>query len=113
MASYYSTKETTQGYLSNFDYKSRLSYSVEHLMMLERAKHTKAFTDEALELVSRGRSSALKFSVANIVRHAIVFVQEFQEPQINRLGNQFFSSRESRTQLMSQRHLGPYSTKKE
>lgn len=113
MASYYSTRENTQAYLSSFGFKTKISYEVEHLMMLERSKRTGIFTDEALSLLEKCNTPASMMAVAYIVRHALVFVPEFQPQQIDRLSQRFFSTKESKTKLMSQRYLRPGSTKKE
>lgn len=113
MASYYSARENTQGYLASYPYKERASYSVEHLMMLERARHTSAFTSEAISLIDHNPSPALITSVAYVVRHAIVFTPEFQQSQIDQLANRLFSTKESRTKLLAERYLRPGAIKKE
>lgn len=112
-ASFYSARDNTHRYLSGYNYKEKASYSVEHLMMLERARHTKAFTDEALELIDKSTSPALKISVAYVVRHALVFTPEFPRPQIDQLTQKLFTSKEAKNKLLAQRYLLPDSTKKD
>lgn len=113
MASYYSTRESTYKYLSGYNYKVKPSFSVQHLMMLEKARQTTNFTDEAIRLVDSSEVAALKISVAYVVRHAIVFTPELLPQQLDRLSERFFSKRETKARLMAQRYLRPSSTKKE
>ncbi len=86
---------------------------IEHLMMLERSKRTGMFSDEALALLDKCNTPVSMMAVAYIVRHALVFVPEFQPQQIDRLSQRFFSTKESKARLMSQRYLRPGSAKKE
>ena len=113
MAAYYSTRENTQGYLSSYNYKEKTSYSIEHLMMLERARNTRQFTSEALAILDCSKSPVLSMSVAYIVRHAIVFTPEFQPAQIDQLTNRLFSTKEAKSKLLAQRYLRPGSSKNE
>ena len=48
IAAYYSSRENTQSYLNAFDFRSLLTYRLEHLMMLERSRRLSAFVDEAI-----------------------------------------------------------------
>ena len=113
MASYYSTRDNTQAYLSSYNFSAKISYEIEHLMMLERSKRTGMFSDEALSLLDKCNTPVSMMAVAYIVRHALVFVPEFQPQQIDRLSQKFFSTKESKAKLMSQRYLQPGSAKKE
>ena len=113
MSAYYSVRHNSLRYLSSYNYKSKASYSVEHLMMLERAGKGSDFTDEAMELIEKSTTDALSVSITYIVKHALTFRPEFQSNQIDRLSTKFFNSKESRKKLLSQRYLRSGSHKKE
>lgn len=113
MASYYSSRESTYKYLDGYNYTEKASFSVQHLMMLEKAKQATSFTDEAIRLVDTNNSAAFKMSIAQIVRHGLIFLRGLQPRQLDQLSNKFFPKWETKARIMAQRHLRPAPMKEE
>ena len=103
MAAYHSSRENTQAYLSGFDYSDKSTYGLEHLMMVERVRQTGIFTREALEMDEIKGPSMLKVAIAYIVRHAMVFIPDFEPSQMDQLSSKFFPAKDAKSKILSQR----------
>lgn len=90
---FYATRENTIAYLSNYNYSSRQTYMLEHLMMLERQPSCRAFIDEAIKMldeVKGGGNLLYSTMICRVVRHALVFRTDLSYAQVQKLQTKFF-----------------------
>ena len=87
---YYSAKDNTMSYLSDFDYKQKSSYKLEHLMMSEKQALPKAFAAEALSLDRESVGDLFDILVKRVVSHALVFRSDFENALTQQLQDKFF-----------------------
>lgn len=100
---FYSTKENTINYLSQFCYKDKKTYEIEHLMMLERQASPTAFAEEALRLEKEKKGHLIPPLIARVVGHAIVYRQDLPFNLVHQLEDKFYPSKESKRKLDTQR----------
>lgn len=87
---FYAAKEHTMQYLNSFNYKEKETYSLQHLMMLERHSSSRAFTDEAIDMQSKKVSQVYTAMLTRVVSHALVFKDELDFPQRQQIQSKFF-----------------------
>jgi hypothetical protein len=99
----FSTKETTMPLLTGFDYQQKTTYSVEHLMMLERQSSVNSFLDEA-DRITEGTESLLeKTVVKRVVEHAMIKRDDFTHSQLDRAKGKYFPNKQSQQRIMAKR----------
>lgn len=99
----FSTKDNTVQYLDSFNYEKEDTYSLEHLMMLEKQNASTTFTESALNLYDDRKGHIYLTLLKRIVNHAFVFMDNFEFRLKQRLQTKFFPSKEHAKELMIQR----------
>ena len=100
---YYSAKDNTMSYLSDFDYKQKSSYKLEHLMMSEKQALPKAFAAEALSLDRESVGDLFDILVKRVVSHALVFRSDFENALTQQLQDKFFPNKDTQKKIRIQR----------
>lgn len=100
---YYSAKDNTMSYLSDFDYKQKSSYKLEHLMMSEKQALPKAFAAEALSLDRESVGDLFDILVKRVVGHALVFRSDFENALTQQLQDKFFPNKDTQKKIRIQR----------
>ena len=100
---FHSTKDNTLQYLSNFDYKSKDSYSLQHLMMLERREASRQFVATAIEMHDNKKGLLYLTLLRRIIQHAFVNMNSLDHPLRHQLESSFFRSKETQKRLMLER----------
>ena len=102
----YAARENTMSYLSSFDYSKQETYSLEHLMMLERQAGSGTFISVATKLIdSAAGKNNLLFSamIKRVVRHSLVFRKDFDYSQRQQLQSKFFPGANLNKEILIQR----------
>ena len=100
---FFSAKDTTMPLLSGFNYIQKTTYSIEHLMMLERKSSVNSFLDEA-DRITDGTDSLLeKTVVKRVVEHAVINRNDFTHSQLDRVKSKYFPNKQSQQRIMAQR----------
>lgn len=99
----YSAKDNTMSYLSDFDYKQKSSYKLEHLMMSEKQALPKAFAAEALSLDRESVGDLFDILVKRVVSHALVFRSDFENALTQQLQDKFFPNKDTQKKIRIQR----------
>ena len=100
---YYSAKEHTLQYLNGFNYKSRDTYSLEHLMMLERVSLSSTFSKESILLKDDRKGCIFSTMLTRVIKHALIFKKELDYQQRQQLVSKFFPGKNLDRQLLIQR----------
>ena len=98
-----SDKDNTMSYLSDFDYKQKSSYKLEHLMMSEKQALPKAFAAEALSLDRESVGDLFDILVKRVVSHALVFRSDFENALTQQLQDKFFPNKDTQKKIRIQR----------
>ena len=99
LAAVYATKDNSYKYLANYSHGDRMTYGIEHLMMLEKKKMPVEFADGAVKLFEKCEEFLPKEMIYRVVRHAMVHMDSLKYQQRDQLQNKFF-----RTKVGQQRH---------
>ena len=103
MAALYSTKGNTEKFLSSFDYKSRINYSLQHLMVVEQRNKISEFTKEASEIYNISKNLMSKTMVKRVVRHLLIHSRTISHRDIQRLEGKYFSNASDHRRLLLER----------
>lgn len=103
IAAFYSARENTMPLLSKECYLDKHTYSIEHLMMLERQESTGSFLKEAERLFDGCDMLLEKTVIKRVVEHAVVKNDGFTHAQLDRANNKFFPNKQHQKQLMAKR----------
>lgn len=103
ITAFYSARENTLPLLSKDFYRQKTTYSIEHLMMLERQSSPDCFLGEAERLYGTSDLLLEKAVIKRIVEHAIVKLDRFSHPQIDRAYSLFFPNKQQQKQIMAKR----------
>ena len=90
LAASYASKENTLQYLNDFNYKTKETYALEHLMMLGRQRNVNDFENEAIALNVKNKNLTYKTMLRRIIRHALVFMPNIEYKHRQRLISKFF-----------------------
>lgn len=99
----YSTKDNSSIYLNKYDYKCLKTYSLEHLMMLEKQSACEAFIIESQELVDDVKNPIVLTMTRRIVGHALVFLDDLKYDRRQKLTATFFPTKTDQKKLLLQR----------
>jgi len=99
LAVFHSTKNNTSQYLDNFDFSENDTYSLEHLMMLEKQNACTKFVDTAIDMVDEKKGHIYSTLLTRIVKHALVFMEYNDYKLTQRLQTKFFPSKAQQNQL--------------
>jgi len=99
----YSTKDNTAEYLANFDYAGSDTYSLEHLMMLEKQNAGSQFVDTAIKIDDPKKGQIYSTLLRRIVNYALVFMDDINFRMVQQLQSKFFPAKEDQKKLMMQR----------
>ncbi len=99
LAVVYATKDNSYKYLGNYSHGDRMTYSIEHLMMLEKKKMPVEFANSAVNLFEKCEDFLPKNMIYRVVRHAMVHMDSLKYQQRDQLQNKFF-----RTKVGQQHH---------
>ena len=97
------TKEYTSQYLNEFDYSTKETYGIEHLMMLEKQSSSQAFIAEAKRLSNNKRGAFYVAIIRRIVGHAIVFKNELNYSERQQLQAKFFPNNRTEKRFLLER----------
>jgi len=97
---FYATKDNTLPYLSGYNYSQKDTYSLEHLMMLERQAAPKVFIDRVFALSKETKCHLYPVLIKRVVNHALVMRSDFEHNQVQQLQTKFFPSRDAQKQIM-------------
>lgn len=100
---FYSTKDNTAQYLSNFAYARNDTYSLEHLMMLEKQKAGNKFVNAAIDLDNQRKDHIFSTLLKRIVNHALVNMNDLDYRLIQQLQSKFFPAKDTQKKIMLQR----------
>lgn len=103
LAVFHSTKSNTAMYLAQFDWRSKDTYSIEHLMMLARQNSSLDFADTAVSMSDPKKGHLYMTMLRRVVHHALVFMDSLNFKLQQRLQTKFFPSKSKRGELMMQR----------
>lgn len=103
IAVYYSAKDNTTQYLDEFEYKRSGTYSLEHLMILVKQNASGSFTETAIKLSEEKKGHIYTTLLTRIVNHALIFMDNVDYRQQQKLKDEFFPSKEKQKELMSLR----------
>lgn len=102
LTSYYSVKENTISYLSNFKFTKKLTYELEYLFILLRNSSSK-FTQKAIELKERNIKNnhyLYQFLVSKIVEYAFVFSYDLDYDKKQQLKSKFFPAHDQKSKII-------------
>ncbi len=85
----YSTRENTWKFIDRFDYKSKITYSVEHLMGYVQQDAVKSFTDETVRLIEE-KTPLTKLIIKRISRNFMLNSKRITTPETQRLNQKVF-----------------------
>lgn len=88
----FSAKENTLLYLAEFNYSKKITYSLEHLLILEKCSSGNSFTEKSLELFVSEIPSLAKVMISRIVKHAIIYKRNLSMNSIQQLEAKIFSA---------------------
>lgn len=97
------TRDNTMPYLSEFNYGERETYSLEHLIMMERQAPANSFISEALGMVKNKNNNLFRTLITRVVGHALVFKPDLSFNQRQQLQSKFFPDNETQVKLLLQR----------
>ncbi len=100
---FFSAKETTMPLLSKFNYAHKTTYSIEHLMMLERKSSVNSFLDEADRIIDGADSLLEKTVVKRVIEHAVINRNDFTHSQLDRVKSKYLPNKQLQQRIMAQR----------
>lgn len=100
----FSAKDTTMPLLNKFDYSQKSTYSIEHLMMLERQSSVSSFLDEADRITDEANNDIERTVVKRVVEHAMIKRNDFSRSLFDRAKNKYFPNKQSQQRIMAQRY---------
>jgi hypothetical protein len=100
---FYSTKDNTAQYLSNFNYARGDTYSLEHLMMLEKQNAHNQFVSTAIDMAEQKKDQIFSTLLKRIVHHALVYMNALDFRLTQQLQSRFFPTKDTQKKLMMQR----------
>lgn len=87
-----SAKDNTKKFLNAFNYNILYTYSLEHLIVIEKYKDISEFIREANILFSKTKNNTIKTMVVRIVRHLLIYSKKISPGESQKLENDFFPS---------------------
>jgi len=103
MAIINSTKENTEQYLNSFNYTSKITYYLEHLMVLEKREKILDFIKEADTVFNATKNIFTRTMVKRIARHLVLYSRNINRAEIQKLEEKFFPDINMRKRLLIQR----------
>lgn len=100
---FYSTKDNTAQYLSDFDYARSDTYSLEHLMMLEKQNAGNQFVKTAINMANQKKDPIFNTLLRRIVNHALVYMNDLDFRLTQQLHSKFFLAKDTQKKIMMQR----------
>lgn len=100
LAVFNATKDNTIGYLSNFNYECRPSYSLEHLMMLSNRNRPEEFITSAEKLLKENQGKLPAILVKRVANHALQTLKNLDRPTKARLINKCFQDNSKNFMLL-------------
>ena len=98
------TKENTYRYLDSFDYSSKVSYEIEHLMSLDKRDAVSEFMSEVETLFLNQRQSLPKLMIQRVARHFMLTSKKIQRANIQRLNSKLWDGQLKSTELLVQKN---------
>ena len=99
----FAAKDHTVQYLNDFQYKEKETYSLEHLMVLEKQSSSSTFITEAKKLDGDDHGVLYHAMLRRIVGHAIVFKNELAFSDRQQLQSKFFPGNGSDKRFLVER----------
>lgn len=92
---FHSTKDNTAQYLFNYDYARSETYSLEHLMMLEKQNVANQFVSTAINMTNQKKDQIFSTLLRRIVNHALVYMNGLDFRLIQQLQSKFFPAKDA------------------
>lgn len=96
-------KDHTAQYLNDFQYKDKETYSLEHLMVLEKSASPQAFISEAKKLENDNHGALYSAMLRRVVGHALVFKNDLSFSDRQQLQSRFFPGKTSGKRFLVER----------
>jgi hypothetical protein len=100
---FYSTKDNTAQYLSDFDYARSDTYLLEHLMVLEKQNAGNQFVTSTIDMANQKEDHIFTTLLRRIVQHALVYMNNLDFRLAQQLQSKFFLSKDMQKKLMTQK----------
>jgi len=100
-SAFYATKDNSIEYLNTFNYKSRDTYALEHLMILEKQASPVKFAETAVGLIDKKKGHIFSTLLSRIVSHALVYMKKIDYRSGDQLKTKFFPTKEIQKKLMA------------
>ena len=100
----YSTKDNSFRILDRYERKDKLTYGLQHLMMLEKLQHSNRFMDQVCHLYENCDLNLPRFLIKNIAKHAYITMRSLDFKDLDKLNSTVLQSGRPNRELPSPKH---------